>query len=155
MVLVETWFTSDDPPKNSSILVSRSDGSKLAEVPINDQGVAVFYYNEADDLRVDLKIPGHPKSFTIPHERLEGADVAERFADRGQTESSLKDVLIGVALLFAIAAFVLNLRKVRALREMRRTNPPNGPSGSESPTSLGRILTAEDAEERRGKRSID
>jgi hypothetical protein len=131
-VRVETWFSNDERPKNSYLLVSRSDGGKLAEVPINDDGVAVFYYNDADDLHVELKIPGHPKPFTVPRAELEvgggGHDAAEPFADRSRTDVSMRDVLLGVTFLMALAAFVLSVRNARRSRNVKQeTLPPVTP----------------------------
>jgi hypothetical protein len=36
---------------------------------------------------------------------------------------SVKDVLVGVGFLLAVAAFVLSLRNARQLRELQRTRP--------------------------------
>jgi hypothetical protein len=74
---------------------------------------------------------GHLKEFTIPVADLdhssdnaafpkEGASADPGpFADRS-SRVTVKDVLVGVGFLMALAAFVLSLRHGRQLRELRR-----------------------------------
>jgi cobalt/nickel transport system permease protein len=141
-VKVESWFSTRDSPKNATVQVYRSNTKLLVEGKLNDDGVFVFRYDEPDTLRVVVAAPGgHRKELTIPRKELEGAGEGKapadgpkppdegttdspgegsRFADRS-SRTTVKDILLGVSVLFSAAGFVLGVRNARELREMRRS----------------------------------
>ena len=142
-VKVESWFETGDSPKNATVQVFRSDKTLLVEGKLNDDGVFTFRYDTADTLGIVVNAPGgHRKELTVPKRALEGGDEkgtepanpsgenmvgtsddsGGRFADRS-SRTSVKDVLLGVGLLFSLAGFVLGVRNARDLREIRRTHP--------------------------------
>jgi cobalt/nickel transport system permease protein len=124
-IQIESWFDpGDGRPQGARVQVFRPNGSLLAEGPTDDQGVFVFSCREAEPLRVVVNAgAGHRKEFTILKEKL------EQVAPSGPSSSppsghasqvSIKDVLIGVGFLLALAAFVLSLRNARRLEELTR-----------------------------------
>jgi ABC-type Co2+ transport system permease subunit len=126
-VLIESWFDqTDNPPKGARVVVTRSDGSVLTEGQMDDKGLFHFHYTDAEPLKVLISAGGgHTKEIVIPVQALEGASgtSSERqsFADHSP-RVSIKDVLIGIAVLLSAAAFVLGLRNARELREMKQRN---------------------------------
>jgi cobalt/nickel transport system permease protein len=139
-IVVESWFETGDSPKNATVKVYRSDKRLLVEGKLNADGVFAFRYQEPDTLRLVVSAPGgHREEFTIPREKLgaEGSppesskpaddeatigaadEPGGRFADRS-SRTTVKDVLLGIGLLFSLAGFVLGVRNARELRDLRR-----------------------------------
>ncbi|HJT78567.1 MAG TPA: hypothetical protein VJ739_15285, partial [Gemmataceae bacterium] len=105
----------------------------------------VFTYGEPEALKVVVDAVGHRKELDIAERELaqseapataaksRGAPAStapgsvdpKPFADRSP-RVSVKDVLIGVGFLLAVAAFVLSLRNARQLRELKQTHPEEG-----------------------------
>ncbi len=134
-VQIESWFETGDSPKAAQVQVFRSNGQILTEGPLNAKGIFVFAFGEAEPLRVVVNAGlGHRSELRIPADKLtQVASPAEKPAaatssNEGPVASrvdrtsqvSLKDVLIGVGFLLAVAAFVLSLRNARRLREFNR-----------------------------------
>lgn len=138
-VQVESWFDlTGDSPRGALVKVLRADGSTLTQGKLNSQGVFAFTYSEPEALKVVVDAVGHRKELDIPARELAQSDTPattakspgtaasapagsadpKPFADR-TPRVSLKDVLIGVGFLLAVAAFVLSLRNARQLREMK------------------------------------
>jgi hypothetical protein len=152
-VKVESWFETGDSPRNAIVQVYRPDNKLLVEGKLNDDGVFVFHYEEPDTLRIVVAAPGgHRKELTVPKNELgatadgnspadgpmsgnEGAassgDEGGRFADRS-SRTTVKDVLLGIGLLFSAAGFVLGVRNARELRELRRPVPNKSRSEPEA-----------------------
>jgi hypothetical protein len=142
-VQVESWFDlTGTSPRGAPVKVLRADGSTLAEGKLDSQGVFVFPYGEPEALRVIVNAgAGHRKELDIPARELarsEAPTTTEKgpgtpaspaaepgepkpFADR-TSRVSVKDVLIGVGFLLAVAAFALGLRNARQLRELKQTH---------------------------------
>lgn len=137
---IESWFSSGDVPRQAKVQVYLPDGTLLAEGQLDEKGIFVFSFTRAATLRVVISAgAGHRKELLIPEARLEQA-AAESTAsaapdhlaqpsgppsasipltDRSPQES-VKDVLVGVGFLLALAAFVLSLRNARRLREFKK-----------------------------------
>lgn len=141
-VQVESWFDlGGDSPRGARVRVLRADGSLLTEGKLNGEGVFVFAYGEAEPLRVVVDAgAGHRKVLEVAAQELTpgaaaapgspGEDAGPAFpgprADRS-ARVSVKDVLVGVGFLLAVAAFVLSLRNARQLRELKRVgHTPQG-----------------------------
>lgn len=145
-VQVECWFETGDSPRAAKVQVFRAGGQLLAEGQLNDQGLFIFSFQDVEPLTVVVNAgAGHRKELRIPATRLTsimapngqevgvGKDAADSSApvprvDRS-SPGSIKDVLVGVGFLLALAAFVLSLRNARRVRELMRTRPrPDGQS---------------------------
>jgi nickel transport protein len=132
-VQVEGWFDlTRDSPKGAEVRVLRADGTLLTEGRLDDEGVFAFTFDRAEPLKVVVSAgQGHRKELSISAEELAkggGTEVTPAaaappaaphpFADRSPAVS-IKDVLIGVAFLLALGAFVLSVRNARQLRRLR------------------------------------
>jgi hypothetical protein len=139
-VQVECWFDlTGDVPIGAEVQVFRPGQSLLTRGTADAKGVFVFPFDEAADLTVVVNAgAGHRKELLVPKSALlqksgqsPGADgdpvgeVSTWHADR-TSKIEVKDILTGLALLLALAAFVLSLRNARSLREFRQR--PDGES---------------------------
>jgi hypothetical protein len=134
-VQVESWFDlGGDSPRGARVQVFRADGSVFTEGKLSGDGVFVFAYDKAEPLRVVVDAgAGHRKVLEVAAQELTSASAAAPASpgeDAGPASPgaradrsprvSVKDVLVGVGFLLAVAAFVLSLRNARQLRELRR-----------------------------------
>ncbi len=132
-VQVECWFDlTGDAPVGAEVQVFLPNQSLLTRGTADAKGVFVFPYEEAADLTIVINAgAGHRKELAVPKAALlQGSQSAEAdghpageastwHADR-TSKVEVKDILTGLALLLALAAFVLSLRNARALRELRQ-----------------------------------
>jgi cobalt/nickel transport system permease protein len=150
-VRVESWFDlTGDSPKGAKVEVLRPDGSVLTGGELDARGVFVFRAEKAESLKVVVSAAGHRAECVIPQAELEraaapqasgGGQLAQPAAETtGATGAAatpaadrrsrveVKDVLVGVGLVLAAAAFLLSLRNARQLRELRaqREGAPGG-----------------------------
>ena len=127
-VQIESWFDSTgESPKGATVQVSRPDGQLLIEGKLNEKGTFTFPYEDTGPLRVVVSAgQGHRKEFTIPASEfaaassdsansMEGTDTP--LADR-TSQVSVRDVLIGVGFLMAVAALALSIRNARRLDQV-------------------------------------
>jgi hypothetical protein len=137
-VWVESWFETDEPAAEAVVEVVRvKDGTPLFRGKTDDKGVCVFGYAEAEDLRVRIFAgAGHAASLTIPASRLQRPDAEGTVQREGKSAVNagsskvppvdrsvragdvLKDVLVGVGFLLALAAFVISLRNAHRIKQM-------------------------------------
>jgi cobalt/nickel transport system permease protein len=142
-VEIESWFDlTNQSPRGATVQVFRSGGQLLVDGKLNEKGLFLFRVNKAERLKVVVSAgAGHRKELVIPQETLEKAtllrggdqvpadavtDDAEEpssFADR-RSQVSIKDVLIGVGFLLALASFVLSWRNARRLQELQKLGSP-------------------------------
>jgi cobalt/nickel transport system permease protein len=121
-VTVRSAFDTDEPdkrdvPKNAPVRVLREDGSVLARGKTDDEGVFVFSYEQPEPLRVHIDVPGHP---TVC--RISAAELQEQAAPEPAVRSSrLRDLLLGLGLLLAVASFVMSWRNSVRLRRLAET----------------------------------
>jgi nickel transport protein len=134
-VQIESWFSTGDPARGARVEVLRADHQILTSGQMNEHGVFVFDYAGSGPLTVVVRAgAGHRAEVVVTAEELgrskqqpekttttanpnglgEPVPLARREADL-----PIKDVLIGVAFLLALAAFVISLRNARKLRELR------------------------------------
>ncbi len=122
---VESWFETGDAPRGARVRVYRADGSLLFPEPgtVDDKGIYVFDYDKAERLRVVISAgQGHRKELMIPAAELMAPGVGQGDVtphERGY-EFPIRDLLVGVAFLLALGAFVLSLWNARQLAELRR-----------------------------------
>jgi hypothetical protein len=111
----------------------------LAEGNLNEAGQFVFRFTEAEPLEVIVFAgAGHRKSFVIPREKLDAsappsptddgttsAPAPQFIIDRGDAwRDRLKDALIGISFLLAVAAFLLSWRNGQKLKALQRPDTP-------------------------------
>lgn len=131
-VQIESWFDlTGDSPRGARVQVFRPDGQLLTEGLLNDEGIFVFAFHDAETLRVVVSAgAGHRAELTISPAELTRmpttavdpkAPSPAPLVDRSP-RVSFKDVLTGVGFLLALAAFVLSLRNARQLRALKDTN---------------------------------
>lgn len=137
-VQIESWFdVSGTSPRGARVQVFRADGQLVKEGTLNEQGLFVFPCTEPGPLKVIVSAgAGHRKEIVIPAAALAHAASQESkasslpapqdvelpagvpLADRS-SRLSVKDILIGIGFLLALAGFVMSLRNARELRELR------------------------------------
>jgi hypothetical protein len=133
-VQIESWFDlTGESPKGAKVQVFRPNGEILSEGQLDGKGLYVFSYTQVERLKIVVSAgAGHRKELDIPAADLAGkftkpiaatalesnlatpSSTPAPFADRSPRVSS-KDVIIGIAFLLALAAFVLSLRNARQL----------------------------------------
>jgi hypothetical protein len=131
MVRIETWFDNGQIPKTGQVEVF-GDGELLVKGRLSSQGLFLFDAPpDAALVRVVIDAgEGHGKDLAIAAEQFAAGQMPEQSATTPQIPTSqphessvpIKDVLIGIALVLAVAAFVLSLRNHRSIRELRRSS---------------------------------
>jgi nickel transport protein len=141
-VQIEAWFDQGGTPRNAKVQVSNPDEQILAEGTLDANGIFVFSYTVAEPLKVVIAAgEGHRKELYIlqadlakglpaqtPHNGTRTSSATPNVAlpspaplplsDRS-TRISVKDVLLGIGFLLALAAFILSVRSARQLRRLR------------------------------------
>lgn len=108
-VQVQSWFSTDQPAAGARVQVFRKDGRLLTEGKTDDKGVFLFTPEKFEVLRVVVSSEGHQA------ERwLQGS------LDQREPASLIRDIVAGVALVLAVAAFGLGLRNARKIKENQR-----------------------------------
>jgi hypothetical protein len=136
-VQVESWFSNGDKPKGAKVQVWKASGQLLTEGQLDDEGVFVFSLGEIEPFRVVILAgAGHRKEVSISTQALrqalsQGAEKNPNSSSQAKESPpmllsepssgvSVKDVVVGVGFLLALAAFALSLRNARQLRELRK-----------------------------------
>jgi hypothetical protein len=139
-VRVESWFDADEPAVGAVVEVVRAgDGTPVFKGKTDDGGNCVFPFPEFEDLRVRILAGGgHAAMLTISAARLRQPDTAAEIQRDGKSASDpgggkvtaidrsvragdiLKDVLVGVGFLLALAAFVISLRNAQQIKLMNK-----------------------------------
>lgn len=142
MIQVESWFSNGDAAKDAKVQVFGAQGQLLTEGQLNDQGVFVFPPGHGDPVRVVISAgAGHRKELTIAASALARAAASTATGDDSAMRANqaslpvplterdsgvpIKDALIGISFLLAVAAFVLSLRNARKLRTVARPEKAN------------------------------
>jgi cobalt/nickel transport system permease protein len=159
---IESWFSTQESPPNATVTVKRGDGQVLVQGKLNEKGLFVFRYEQADTLTVVVSAgAGHRTEVRIPREKLEGgaqneaialpeigvrtnSEALEPFADR-RTLDELKNGVIGVGVLLAVAAFVLSLRNALKLRELKQRLEVISQQPADQAPSEGRLTATSSA----------
>lgn len=130
-IQIESWFDiTGESPRNASVQVFGISGELVSEGKLDETGIFVFELQKRDPCRIIVSAGGgHTKELQISRADLESSnaaspgvdlqdDVRPR-SDRG-SRVSIKDALLGIGFVLALAAFVLSIRNARAIRELRR-----------------------------------
>jgi len=106
-VKIESWFDLGGIPSGARVEVFRkSDGQLLLERPLDENGRLTFFA-DWEPLRVVISAgDGHQKEIDVEPD----ADVSRPLppSDRS-SRIDLKDLLVGIGFLLAVAAFVLSV----------------------------------------------
>jgi hypothetical protein len=115
-VKIESWFDLGGVPVGAQVRIFRkSDGQLLLERTLDETGKLIFFA-DWEPLHVVISAgDGHQKELDIQPE----ADITTPLpaADRS-TRIEIKDILVGIGFLFAVAAFVLSVRNSRRLAQL-------------------------------------
>ena len=124
-VRVESWFSDDTRPWHATVQVFGADGEKLVEDELNEEGIFVFSPGKQEASRmVIMTLDGHRKEVPVTNAPLSGTTSQEPVPlahDGGKppisrdpvplaqhdTGPPIRDLLVGIAILLALAAFVL------------------------------------------------
>lgn len=139
-VQIESWFDNGQLARGARVQVFREDGQLLAEGVMDQEARFVFAVSKAEPLRVVVNAgAGHRKELDIAAEELqrslpkETAPAEEAAPPKSEPAAPVvlgehrdggqrvKDIVIGVGFLLAVAAFVLSVRNARQLRALRRS----------------------------------
>jgi hypothetical protein len=120
---VRAFFSGGSPAVEAQVRVSRPDGKLIGPPGLtNDSGVYEFTYDKAEDLKVAVTDGEHAKEIVVAAGEL--TDAPERVFKQdpvAQDEPSrLAEILAGVSLIVALAAFWLSLRNATRLRALHR-----------------------------------
>ena len=115
-VKIESWFDLGGVPIGAQVQVFRkSDGQLLLDRTLDETGKLTFFA-DWEPLHVVISAgDGHQKELDVQPE----ADITSPLpaADR-RSRIEIKDILVGVGFLFAVAAFVLSARNSRRLTQL-------------------------------------
>jgi hypothetical protein len=141
-VRISSWYSTpggEHPAAGAKVTVSHND-KPFFEGTTDKDGVFEFSCDRAETLRVEVYQAGHLAKLTVAAAEFgregesspqntpstqEPTETPRRGATAEHDPSAwIKEVLIGVGFLLALAAFVLSLRNARELRRLKRTTPP-------------------------------
>jgi nickel transport protein len=139
-IQIEGWFSDGGAAKGARVQVYRADGQLLTEGRLNEAGTFIFSFVEAEQLKVVVSAgAGHRREVRIAAADLtKGTNVNGKTGDPTALEAApvplteripsvpVKDVLVGVGFLLALAAFVLSCRNARQLRQFSRARQSSG-----------------------------
>jgi hypothetical protein len=136
-VRVESFYSTRDPAVEAIVRVYRPSGELLLSAGVTDEhGIYEFTWAKPEDLKVTVSQDGHRKEITIPAAEL--VDPAPNAT--GESRSHLSEILAGLSLILAVAAFVLSVRTASRLkRELTgrasvSERPPDKPHPATPPT---------------------
>jgi hypothetical protein len=139
-ILVYCWYNGalkQSPARGAEVEVRRAGGEPIRGTT-DDEGCFTFSYDRAEEMTIVVRQAGHVNhpfdvvqvdelgdsspSVTDPSTSGEVAAAATHLQKAADDSSrqALKDLLLGVSLIFAAAAFVMSLRNARRLRDIQR-----------------------------------
>ena len=116
-IKIESWFDLGGVPSGARLQVFRkSDGQMLLERALDENGRLTFFA-DWEPLHVIISAgDGHQKEIDIQPE----ADVTSPLPPANRSSRiEIKDILVGVGFLLALAAFVLSVRNYRRIGASR------------------------------------
>ncbi len=117
-VQVHCFMGGGSPAVDAVVEVRRPDGSLLGPKGVIDEhGYYVFSYERAEDLKVRVSDGEHAKEEVIPAAKLTNAPPPPEPPE----PSRLPEILAGISLILALAAFWLGLRNASRLRALQQT----------------------------------
>ncbi len=138
-VQIESWFDNGQLARGAKVQVFREDGQLLTEGVLDQEARFTFAVHKAEPLRVVVNAGGgHRKELDIAAEELQQSLPREAeppseaappqreppapvlVGERRDGERRVKDIVIGVGFLLALAAFVLSVRNARQLKSLKQ-----------------------------------
>jgi hypothetical protein len=110
-IRVESWFSNGDVPHGALVHVYGAQNQLLYEGTLDEKGNWVFSYDRMEPMRIVVSVPGHRKELPLDASGVPQHDIA----------FPIKDVMVGIGFLLALAAFVLSVRNARRLRALERS----------------------------------
>lgn len=125
-VTVESWFSSGDVPSGAKVQVFDAAGRQLQEGTLDARGAFEFVAEASGGMRVVVNAgTGHRKEVTITDDDVgAGSQAAPLRVSTRETGAPMRDALSGVALLLALAAFVISVQNARKLRRLSQPAQP-------------------------------
>jgi cobalt/nickel transport system permease protein len=146
-VHIEAWFDlTGESPSHATVEVFRENGEVLTRGTLDKDGVFIFPFSQAESLLVVISAgAGHRKELRIPAADLarsrsgpSGTPQELSPADRS-SRISIKDILMGLGFVLALAAFIFSWRNFRRLKELEVTKgAPETPHSAVPPTDPDR-----------------
>jgi hypothetical protein len=139
-VQITGYYRGNDRAADGIVAVKRANGEFLGQRGVMDEkGNYVFSYEQAENLEVEVTHDGHKTTVTIAAKELNDAGRPLANEERGASftfadEFPLWQILAGVSLVLALAAFYLSLRTGQRLRELKRLA---GPTFTAAPPATG------------------
>jgi len=121
-IQIESWFSTGQAAGGAKVEVFQADGRLLTQGRLDEQGIFVFSYEVPQTLNVVISAgPEHRKELAIAEADL--ASTSARPVPLAERSSgiSIKDVILGISFLLALAAFWLSLKNARKLRQGKLT----------------------------------
>jgi len=107
-IQIQGWYDTNEPASDATVQVLRADDTIVAEGRLDANGLWVFPFPQAEELRVVVRDgTAHQARLTIGAHEL-------------RTQMPWREMLTGIGFLLALGAFVLSMRNARELRALRR-----------------------------------
>lgn len=138
-VRIEGWFDNGRLARGAKVRVCDAKGRAVAAGVLDQEGRFVFALPEVEALQVVVTASGgHRKELAIGAEELRNSVAEDRpptpeaarpndeppapvpLTERRSMGDRIKDLVIGIGFLLALAGFVLGLRNARRIRELKR-----------------------------------
>lgn len=127
-ITVTCQFSTGDVPLKATLRVQRADGTELTTVPLQD-GKAEFRYDRIEPLHLTIDAgAGHRTSMIIPAEKLRAESEPAVSTHTQPGAVALRDTVAGVALVLALAAFLMSWRNSRRLDALVRASESREPA---------------------------
>jgi hypothetical protein len=122
-VKIESWFDVGEVPTAARVQVFRKADNQLLLQDALDENGQFTFYADYEPLRVVISTSdGHEKELEISTESKNDVSSPLPNADRS-SRVGMKDIVVGIGFLLALAAFVLSVRNHRRLAELARAAP--------------------------------
>jgi hypothetical protein len=129
-VQVTGYYRGNDWAADAIVAVYRPNGDLLGQRGVMDEkGNYAFSYQHAEDLKVVVTHDGHSQTVNITGKELSEAAAPLAIEGPGSRftpveEFPLWQIVAGLSLVLALAAFYLSLRTAQRLRELQRLTTP-------------------------------
>jgi cobalt/nickel transport system permease protein len=139
-IAIESYFDlTGDPPQTGSVKVFDADGTLLHEGKLDEQGSYVFEYDRPQTFRVVVAAgAGHACEVLIPAAELGEEARLEPPVERAPLP--WRDLLTGVSVVLAAAAFLMSWRNSQRLRQITaslQARSPGAPVDTQPPRETG------------------
>jgi ABC-type Co2+ transport system permease subunit len=158
-IKIEAWYDSGNAAETGKVEVYLPDNRLLTEGSLLPKGLFFFRVEKAETLRIVINPgDGHRKELTIPEGEIRlrlqpkgldstGTTLPTVSDDLGKESSlrkeagafPLKDVLIGIGFLLAVASFFLSWRNYRTLNRIKQHLGLLGPYPNDEPDGRARM----------------